>query len=98
MLWPRFDADNVQHVNHDQENAEHAANHNQSPWELMGALVLFANSAQFRLCENTQRDEADGEAEADNPVEHAAVSSVSLWLCGVFAQKYGAFASSQMAR
>lgn len=98
MLWAGLHPNNIEQVNDHQKHTKDAADHDQSPRKLMGALILFADGSHFRLRENTQRNEAGGEAEADNPVEHVAVSFLSLALCGVFAQKKGAFASSQIAR
>lgn len=47
MLRPGFDADYIQQVHDDQEQSEHTAHHDQSPGELMGALILFPNGAHF---------------------------------------------------
>lgn len=85
-------------MNNDKKKPEHAANHDHAPWDLMRALVFLANSAHFRLRENAQSDQAGGDAEADDPVEQFEALSVSRGRCGVFAQKKGSFASSQIAR
>ena len=98
MFRPGLNAGNIEQMDHHQEHAEDASNHDQSPGELVWTLILLADRAHFGLRKNAQRNEAGGEAEADNPVEHVAVSFLSRGLCGVFAQKNGAFASSQMAR
>ena len=53
----------------DQKHSENAANHDQAPWHLMGALIFFPDGSDLGLRKHTQRYEAGGETEADNPVE-----------------------------
>ena len=93
-----LDADNVDQMHHDQEEGEDAPDHDQSPRPLVGSLIRFPDGAELAMRKDSQGDEDGGQAEADNPVEQGVVSSISLGRCGVFAQKNGAFASSQMAR
>lgn len=56
-------------MDHDEEHAEHAANHHQTPWHLVRALILFAHGAELRLGKNAQNNQARREAEAYDPVE-----------------------------
>ena len=64
----------------------------------MWPLILFSDRSKFGMGKDAERDKTYEQAEADNPVEQGAVSSISRGVCGVFAQKNGSFASSQMAR
>ena len=82
----------------DQEDGEDAADHDQTPRHLMRPLIFFAYGSDLGLRKHAQRYEAGGETEADNPVEQERSLSVWRGLCGVFAQKKGSFASSQIAR
>lgn len=82
----------------DQKEAEHTANHHHAPRHLVRALVLLSNRSHFRLREHPKRNQAGGDAEADDPVEQFDVLSSWRGRCGVFAQKKGSFASSQIAR
>lgn len=98
ILWPCLDTDKVQNVHHDEKQAENTAHHDHAPRHLMWTLVLLAHSAHFRLRKHPQRDQAGGDAEANDPVEQFLSLPFIRGQCGVFAQKKGAFASSQSAR
>ena len=56
-------------MNHDEEYAKHAPDHDQAPWHLMRALILLAHCTEFRLREHTQANQTSGKAEAYDPVE-----------------------------
>lgn len=71
-----FDADEIEDVDDDEEDAKDTANHDQSPGHLMRALIFFAHGADLAMRENPKRYEGEGEAEANNPVEHCRSASV----------------------
>lgn len=98
MLGARFDANNIQNMNNHEKQPEHAPDHNQAPWHLMWPLIFLSDRALFRVCEQTKRDQGDADAGGDDPVEQSGASSRVRGVCGVFAQKNGIVASSQMAR
>ena len=47
-------------MNHHHENTKYAADHDQTPRDLMRALVFLAYRAQFGLCENSKSDKEHG--------------------------------------
>ena len=85
-------------MNDDKKETEHAADHDHAPRHLVRALIFLAHSAHFGLREHAQCDQAGCDAEADDPVEQFEALSSWRGQCGVFAQKKGSLASSQIAR
>jgi len=69
VLRAGFDADQIHQMDHDQEHAEHATNHHQTPRHLVRALVFLAHSAELALRIHAERNASGGEAQADDPVE-----------------------------
>ena len=56
-------------MNHDEEYAKHAPDHDQAPWHLMRALILLAHGAEFGLREHADDNQTGGKTEAYDPVE-----------------------------
>lgn len=76
VLRPGFDPNQIQEVHHDEKQTEHAANHHQTPWHLMRALVFFSHRSDFRVREHAEGDQSGGDAEADDPIEHVGHGEV----------------------
>lgn len=60
VLGSGRDAGQIEDVNHDQEQAEYAANHQQAPRHLMRALVLLADCAELRMRKHTASNQCGG--------------------------------------